>query len=161
MKPVFDSVALRRTIPAQLVDDPAAAITGSVWLTPDRIAAIDRFAERLAGIYRPIMTASLWVALVGAAVGWGGLLFRRARTRTILQPRWYILSLVLGSALIARLLFISLLDVTGVPVLERYLEVCNPLLLALALIGVQGTIAYLAAATRKPAADSAAKRGVA
>lgn len=156
MKPVFDAVALRRTVPATIADDPAAVISGSVWFTPARLGAFDRFSARLAQIYRPIMTASLWVALAGAAVGWVGLLIRRGRlARGILKPRWYILTGILGTALVARLLFISLLDVTGLPVLERYLLVCDPLLLPLALVGIQGMVAYLAAAVRprREAAD--------
>jgi hypothetical protein len=116
-----------------------------VWFAPGRIAAFDGFAERLADAYRPIMTGSLYVALAGAAVGWGGLLWRRVRRRgeaeQALRARWFVLSLILWTALVARMLFISLLDVTGLPVLERYLQVCNPLLIVLALMGLQGMIA--------------------
>lgn len=147
LKPEFDALALRRTMPATLADDPKAIVPRSAWFTPERVGRFDRFAESLARAYRPVFTVSLWAALAGVAVGWGGLLVRRGRlARGVLRARWYTLTAVFGTALVARLLFISLLDVTGLPVLERYLIGCGPMVFVLGLMGVQGLIAYLAAA---------------
>ncbi len=159
MTRMFNAVALRRTVPATLAEGPDAVVRGSAWFSPERVEASDRFGTELAGVYRPIVRTSLWTALAGVLVGWGGLFIRSGRlARGVLRARWYVLTAILGTALLARVLLISLLDVTGLPVLERYLIVCGPLLTALGLMGLQGLIAYgavMAFGRRGPKAERA------
>jgi len=149
LRPLFNSVAVRRAAPAALVDGDfaGARAKGGWWYGDGVVGALSGVERGLAVVYRGLMVLAMVVAGAGLVLRFMRLVswwrHRRSsmsRTHPLTRSLWERGGgpcAVLWTALLGRVMLVGLMDVTGVPVATRYLLFCPPLIFALAAFSAQ------------------------
>lgn len=126
----FDAVATRRIPAAEISAGLKAA--GSTWYQPSVVQGMDVIKAWAGSVVGVSMR-------VGAAAGALGLLFCALVGKRAAMPRGYwSLVALLGTALVARVALVALLDMSGILAQSRYLLACVPMLIGLEIAGVAG-----------------------
>jgi hypothetical protein len=139
----FNAVGGRRAMLVKL--NSGQSVEGSFWHSPENIARLDRWKTRLAKAHKPITYAELALVGAGTLVGIFGI------RRRIFPAHWYVLTTILLSAILARFALVALLDVTGIPVLARYLFAAVAPLAMLALLNFCSLLSLLLRPGKAPA----------
>lgn len=139
---LFEPTALRRIATARIVDSEEAATGNDLWYSPERSAELARVKKAIgdanpwiARIQAVLPPVALLLGLVGVRRGW-------------VQDRWYVLMIVLGTALAARVVLVVLLDATGIDAQRRYLLPASVLAIIVSLFTIQAIVAMFASVFR-------------
>ncbi len=134
---LFEDCALRRTALAKIVDAPRPETGGGGGTLGHpggwRARTIDAIQDTA-----PIL-GLLTAALTGIGMVFAGLVL----VRRWLSSRWVVLMSMLGTALVARVALVVVLDATGIDAQRRYLLPASVLAIVVSLMTVQGIIAVL------------------
>ena len=137
----FDAVGNRR-LPLVLLNNEKP-VEGAVWASAKNAARLDRYKRSLFNLLKPVTIAAVVLLVAGTLVGVLG-----ARRR-VFPASWYVLSALLISAALGRFAIVALLDVTGIPVLMRYLFPLAAPIMILGVLNAEALLALAAAVWRK------------
>ena len=109
----FDSIGNRRVPLIQLRN--GQTVSGSLWYAPANVRRLDRCKNAICGLLKPIVIGSMLLTAIGLIAGLIGI------RRRLFPARWWILSVLLITAILARIMVVALLDMTGIRAQMRYL----------------------------------------